>query len=65
MSKSRRIIGMTYEESVKYLNKTAGFAKKTSLDNVKYLLKCLGNPQDDLCFIHVAGTTEKDPPACF
>lgn len=65
MSKSRRIIGMTYEESVKYLNKTAGFAKKTSLDNVKYLLKCLGNPQDDLCFIHVAGTNGKGSTCMF
>ncbi len=56
---------MTYGEAVKYLNETAGFAKKTSLDNVKYLLGCLGNPQDDLCFIHVAGTNGKGSTCMF
>lgn len=56
---------MTYEESIKYLNEVAGFAKKTSLDNVKYLLECLGNPQNELRCIHVAGTNGKGSTCMF
>lgn len=50
---------MTYEESANYLNEIAGFAKKTTPDHIKYLLSCLGNPQEKLKFIHVAGTNGK------
>lgn len=50
---------MTYEASVNYLYEIAGFAKKSSLDHIKYLLDCLGNPQESLEFVHVAGTNGK------
>lgn len=56
---------MKYEDAVKYLNKTAGFAKKTSLDNVKCLLGHLGNPQENLPMIHVAGTNGKGSVCMF
>ena len=56
---------MTYEEAVNYLNQTAGFAKKTSLDNVRYFMKCLGDPQDNLRFIHTAGTNGKGSVCAF
>ena len=39
---------MTYEESVKYLYKIAGFATKSSLEDIKYFLERLGNPQKEL-----------------
>lgn len=45
---------MTYEESVKYLYKIAGFATKSSLEDIKYFLERLGNPQKELHMIHVA-----------
>lgn len=50
---------MTYKESVKYLRHVAGFGKKTPPDRIKYFLSCLGNPQEHLKFIHVAGTNGK------
>lgn len=50
---------MTYKESVKYLHHVAGFGKKTPPDRIKYFLSCLGNPQEHLKFIHVAGTNGK------
>ena len=56
---------MTYEKSVKYLYKIAGFAKKSSLDDIKYFLEQLGNPQNDLKFVHVAGTNGKGSVCAF
>lgn len=56
---------MTYEESVKYLYHIAGFAKKSSLDHINYLLEKLGNPQKDLKFVHVAGTNGKGSVCAF
>lgn len=56
---------MTYEESVKYLYKIAGFAKKSSLDDIRYLLEKLGNPHENLKFIHVAGTNGKGSVCAF
>ena len=56
---------MTYDEAVKYLYKIAGFARKSSLDHIKYFLDELGNPQNDLKFIHVAGTNGKGSVCAF
>ena len=56
---------MTYEESVKYLYKIAGFAKKSSLDDINYYLQQLGNPQEGLKFVHVAGTNGKGSVCAF
>ena len=33
---------MTYEESVKYLYKIAGFATKSSLEDIKYFFRTIG-----------------------
>ena len=48
---------MTYEESVKYLYKISGFATKSSLEDIKYFLERLGNPQKELHMIHVAAVS--------
>lgn len=56
---------MTYEESVKYLYKIAGFAKKSSLENINCLLEQLGNPHKNLKFVHVAGTNGKGSVCAF
>lgn len=58
-------ITMDYEESVKYLYKIAGFATKSSLEDIKYFLDQLGNPQKDLHMIHVAGTNGKGSVCAF
>ncbi len=57
---------MTYQEVIDYLfhqfpqyQKIGGKAFKPGLDNVQKLCAYLGNPQEDLTFIHVAGTNGK------
>ncbi|MEO8206148.1 MAG: folylpolyglutamate synthase/dihydrofolate synthase family protein [Chthoniobacterales bacterium] len=50
---------MTYQESLEWLFSTQKFGIKLGLENVWRLLDVLGNPQDELKFIHVAGTNGK------
>lgn len=56
---------MTYEESVKYLYHIAGFAKKSSLNDINYFLEQLNNPQEGLKFVHIAGTNGKGSVCAF
>ena len=53
-----------FEEARNYLNHVTGFAKKTSLSNVQWILDVLGNPEKDLFMIHVAGTNGKGSSLC-
>mgnify|MGYP001851804145 FL=1 len=66
--KSRRVPGsgsciqekiMNYEEARKYLADVAKYGSVPGLDNIRELMKRLGNPQDKLKFIHIAGTNGK------
>jgi len=50
---------MDYNETLKYINDTPKFSKILGNDDLKKLLNNLGNPQDALNFIHVAGTNGK------
>lgn len=50
---------MDYKETLKYINDTPKFSKILGNDDLKKLLLKLGNPQDSLKFIHVAGTNGK------
>ncbi len=50
---------MDYKETLKYINDTPKFSKILGNDDLKKLLAKLGNPQDRLEFIHVAGTNGK------
>lgn len=50
---------MTYENALKYISSTLRFGSKPGLERIKRLLDLIGNPQDDLRFIHVAGTNGK------
>lgn len=54
-----------FEEARNYLNHVTGFAKKTVLSNVQWILDVLGNPEKDLPFIHVAGTNGKGSVCAF
>ena len=49
----------TYQEAVDYILKTPKFTTKNDLGHTKALLHFLGNPQDKLKIIHVAGTNGK------
>ena len=50
---------MTYEQALQYVNSLSRFGIEPGLSRVKKLLNILGNPQNDLKFIHVAGTNGK------
>lgn len=50
---------MDYKETLKYINDTPKFSKILGNDDLKKLLKRLGNPQDKTKFVHVAGTNGK------
>jgi dihydrofolate synthase/folylpolyglutamate synthase len=48
-----------YEESLAWLYATQQFGIKLGLENIRGLLEALGNPQERLSFLHVAGTNGK------
>ncbi|NLZ80294.1 MAG: bifunctional folylpolyglutamate synthase/dihydrofolate synthase [Clostridiales bacterium] len=50
---------MTYQEAREFLNKSTQYGSVLGLDNIKSLCKALENPENDLKFIHIAGTNGK------
>ncbi|MBM6828392.1 bifunctional folylpolyglutamate synthase/dihydrofolate synthase [Anaerotignum lactatifermentans] len=50
---------MNYQQSIEYLEKEVGFASVPGLSRIKALLARMGNPQDQLTCIHIAGTNGK------
>ncbi|MEG1141362.1 MAG: folylpolyglutamate synthase/dihydrofolate synthase family protein [Clostridia bacterium] len=56
---------MDYKESLHYIEETHKFGIRLGLDNMAKLLEILGNPQDKLNVIHVAGTNGKGSTCSF
>ena len=52
-------------DSIRYLESYAWLGSKLGLDRITELLDRMGNPQDDLKFIHLAGTNGKGSTAAF
>jgi dihydrofolate synthase/folylpolyglutamate synthase len=50
---------VTFDESLAWLYSTQQFGIKLGLDNIRRLLRTLGDPQEKLTFLHVAGTNGK------
>ena len=50
---------MDYKESIEYINSGEWFGQTPGFERVSILLDKLGNPQNGLKFIHVAGTNGK------
>lgn len=50
---------MNYQEAVDYIHSLLAFGIKPGLERISALLAELGNPQNDLRFVHVAGTNGK------
>ena len=50
---------MNYEETIAYIHNAYWTGTKLGLSRTTELLQLLGNPQDDLRFVHVAGTNGK------
>lgn len=57
---------MDYTESIQYIKSIqSGAAIRPGLETIRNLLGLLGNPQDKLSFIHIAGTNGKGSTAAF
>ena len=54
---------MKPNETGEYLEKIAKLGSRPGLESIRELLERLGNPQNDLRFIHVAGTNGKGSTA--
>ena len=56
---------MNYEEAMNFIQNTSKFGSVLGLDNIKELLERLGNPQDQLKVVHIAGTNGKGSTLAF
>ena len=54
---------MDYQETLAYIHGINRYARKQGLDNIRRLMRELGDPQDRLVFIHIAGTNGKGSTA--
>ncbi|MEG2199949.1 MAG: bifunctional folylpolyglutamate synthase/dihydrofolate synthase, partial [Anaerovorax sp.] len=50
---------MTYEETIEKIHGFNKFGSKLGLERMEKLMDLLGNPQDEMKVIHVAGTNGK------
>lgn len=50
---------MDYNQTIKYIHSVSNYFCKPGLERIKQLCRFLGNPQDKLKFVHVAGTNGK------
>lgn len=50
---------MTYEKAIEYINSTEWFGSKLGLERIIELMSRLGDPQNHLKFVHIAGTNGK------
>lgn len=50
---------MNYEEAIQFIHSTYKFGSRLGLKNITRLMELLGNPQDNINIIHVAGTNGK------
>ena len=53
-----------YKEACKYIEDAAKLGSKPGLERIQGLCDILDDPQDDLRFIHIAGTNGKGSTAC-
>ena len=56
---------MNYEEARVYLDEIFKYGSVLGLENMKELLRRLGNPQNDLKFVHISGTNGKGSVLAF
>jgi dihydrofolate synthase / folylpolyglutamate synthase len=56
---------VTYPDAITYLGQARRFGMKLGLEPMRELAQALGNPQDSLRFIHLAGTNGKGSTAAF
>ena len=55
---------MTYQQALDYISTVGSRAGKPGLERIKALMAGLGNVQDELRFVHLAGTNGKGSTSC-
>lgn len=50
---------MTYRETLEYIREMSALGSVPGLESIRELCRRLGNPQDELIFVHIAGTNGK------
>ena len=50
---------MNYQEAMEYIENCASYGIVPGLETINELLRRLGHPQENLKFIHIAGTNGK------
>lgn len=56
---------MDYQQALDYIRSLESFGSKPGLERIRALAEKLGNPQEQLKFIHIAGTNGKGSTAAF
>lgn len=56
---------MNYNEALDFIHSAEGLGSRLGLVTISELMNRLGNPQNDLCYIHVAGTNGKGSTTSF
>lgn len=56
---------MNYKQAMEYMQKLQSLGSVPGLDSIKRLCELLGNPQDELTFVHIAGTNGKGSVSAF
>ncbi len=56
---------MKYAEALEYIDSLSGYGIVPGLDNIRALCEKLGNPQEALQFVHIAGTNGKGSTLSF
>ncbi|MCL2567833.1 MAG: bifunctional folylpolyglutamate synthase/dihydrofolate synthase [Oscillospiraceae bacterium] len=51
--------------SIEYINSFSWLGSRLGLDRIRELMRRLGDPQEKLSFVHLAGTNGKGSTACF
>ena len=54
---------MNYEQALEYIHGINAHGSKLGLSRTRELLNRMGNPQDSLRFVHIAGTNGKGSTA--
>lgn len=56
---------MNYNDAINYINDKNKFGSKLGLETIEKLMELLGNPQNELKYIHVGGTNGKGSTSSF
>lgn len=65
ISEEKQVDEMDMQEVIQLVNTNRGNGKKKNLNRMKRLMELLGNPQNELRFVHIAGTNGKGSTSAF